>query len=90
MREEIIEFLRQNLMLKIKSKNDIIVKTKWGLKFLGVQIFPKGMRLNKKNWQKINIRLNHKNISSYSGLIKKYDKKKLQYFNWQVMKKIED
>lgn len=87
-REQTVKFLSEILYLQINSKNDIIVKVKHGLKFLGAEIFPMGVRLNKRNRQKINTRLNHRNISSYSGLIKKYDNKKLRYFNWQVVDKI--
>ena len=87
-RNQSIKFLSEILHLQMNSKNDIIVKVKHGLKFLGAEIFPMGMRLNKKNWQKVNTRLNYGNISSYSGLVKKYDKKNLKYFNWKIVEKI--
>ena len=87
-REQTIEFLSKILHLEINRKNDIIVKAKYGLKFLGAEIFPMGVRLNRRNRHKISSRLNHRNISSYSGLIKKYDKKNLKYFNWQVVQKM--
>lgn len=84
-REKTIKFLSEVLYLKINNKNNIIVKAKQGLKFLGVEIFTKGTRLNKRNRQKVNTNLNYRNIPSYRGLVKKYDKKKLRCFNWQVV-----
>lgn len=87
-REQTVKFLSEILYLQINSKNDIIIKVKHGLKFLGAEIFPMGMRLNKKNWQKVNTRLNYGNVSSYSGLVKKYDKKNCRYLNWKIAGKI--
>jgi hypothetical protein len=87
-RNQSIKFLSEILHLQMNKKNDIVVKAKRGLKFLGAEIFPEGMRLNKKNWYKINSRLSHRNVSSYRGLVKKYDKKNLKYFNWKILEKI--
>lgn len=88
MRDRSIKFLSEFLHLQMNRKNDIIVKTKRGLKFLGAEIFPGGMRLNGRNWHKVNSRLNHRNVSSYRGLVKKYDVKNLRYFNWKIVEKI--
>lgn len=85
---ESIKFLSEVLYLKVNERNNFIVKIKDGLKFLGVGIFPKGMRLNRKNWDNINSRLNYRNVSSYRGLVKQYDKKNFKYFNWKVIDKI--
>lgn len=88
-REITANFLEENLRLKVNSNNDIIVKTKWGLKFLGVKIFPKGRRLNKRNLQRIHDRISLKNISSYAGLTKKHgNDKKIRYFNWLLINKL--
>jgi hypothetical protein len=87
-RNRSIKFLSESLCLQINNRNDIIVKVKNGLKFLGAEIFTEGMRLNKKNQRKINSLLDHRNASSYRGLVKKYDKKKLRYFNWKIVEKI--
>lgn len=87
-RSQSIKFLSEILHLQMNKKNDIVVKAKRGLKFLGAEIFPEGMRLNKKNWYKVNSRLSHRNVSSYRGLVKKYDKKNLKYFNWKIVEKI--
>ena len=88
-KEEAKKFLVENLQLEINTKNDIIVKARRGLKFLGVEIFPKGRTLNKRNWQKARARLNLRNISSYSGLVKKHStEKRIKEFNWIVLDKL--
>jgi len=88
-RTEIIEFLKERLQLEINPKNDIIIKTKWGLKFLGVWIFPKGRKLNKRNWQRAKIKLNHRNVSCYAGLVKQHSKRKrIKEFNWIILEKL--
>ncbi len=88
-RKEVVKFLAENLRLEINAKNGIIIKAKWGLKFLGVKIFPKGRRLNRRNWQRVKSRLNLQNISSYSGLVKKHDKeKRIKEFNWIILDKL--
>jgi len=89
-RDKIIEFLKEKLRLEINAKSDIIIKARWGLKFLGMEIFPKGRRLNKRNWNRAKSRLNLQNISSYSGLVKQHSKtKKIQEFNWIVLEKLD-
>jgi len=85
-REATVSFLEENLLLKINSESDIIVKAKWGLKFLGVKIYPKGRRLNDRNLQRIHDRISLKNISSYAGLLKKHSNaRKIKYFNWLLL-----
>jgi len=81
-----VNFLSEKLRLEINKKNDIIVKARQGLKFLGTEIFPKGRRLNKRNSARVKENLNLKNISSYSGLVKKHGKiKKIKEFNWIIL-----
>lgn len=88
-RNRIILFLKEKLLLDINTKNDIIVKIKQGLKFLGVKIFPKGRKLNKRNWNRARAKLNIRNISSYSGLVKQHSKEKIiKEFNWTILEKI--
>lgn len=88
-RDKTIEFIEEKLRLTINAKNDILIKARWGLKFLGVEIFPKGKRLNKRNWQRVKSRLNLQNIASYSGLVKKHSEhKRIKEFNWMVLDKL--
>ncbi len=89
MRAKAIKFIEEELRLEINAKHDIIVRSKWGLKFLGVQIFPLGRRLNRRSWSRAGERLNAKNYSSYSGLVKKHSgENKIKEFNWIILEKI--
>ena len=82
----VMTFLKFNLRMKINPKNDIIIPAKAGLKFLGVEIFPKGRRLRKRNWNRANWRLNHRNIGSYWGLVNSHgNSKKIKQFLWKTV-----
>ncbi len=86
-----VSFLSEKLNLHINSKNNIIIKPKQGLHFLGVDIFPFGRRLKKRNWEKIINNLEEKNFSSYLGLVKKHCKrKKVREANWHIYGLIEE
>ena len=85
-REKINEFIRRKLGLAINAKSDIMVKARLGLKFLGVWIFPKGKKLNKRSWNRARTLLNDKNISSYSGLVKNHgNRRRIKEFNWLIL-----
>jgi retron-type reverse transcriptase len=82
---ESVIFLRKKLYLSINSKNDIIIKPKQGIHFIGVDIFPFGRRLKKRNWKKVIDNLEEKNFSSYLGLVKKHSKRnKIRELNWRI------
>jgi len=84
-------FLNEKLYLSINYKNDILVKTKRGVHFIGVDIFPFGRRLKKRNWKKVINNLDEENFSSYLGLIKKHsNRKKIREINWRIYGKIEE
>lgn len=88
-REKVAVFLQEKLGLEINAKNDITIKPRWGLKFLGVEIFPAGRRLSERNWSRAIIRLNARNFSSYSGLVKQHSKdKRIKEFNWIILEKL--
>ena len=88
-KNKIIEFIKSELRLEINAQNGIMVKAKQGLKFLGVWIFPKGRKLNKRSWNRARTLLNNKNISSYSGLVKQHCKEKIiKEFNWIILEKL--
>ena len=90
-REEVKKILAENLQLEINIQNDIIVKAKQGLKFLGVKIFPYGRRLSKRNWDRVKSRLDLRNIASYSELVRKHSKiKRIKEFNWIILEKIDN
>lgn len=83
-RFRVIEFLK-NLNLDLHAKNDVIVKVRHGLKFLGVIIGPDGRRLNRRMKTRINNRLTTKNLSSYWGLVMKHgNRKEREIFNWRI------
>lgn len=85
-REKIIAHLKDELDLVINPKHDIIVQAKDGLYFLGVEVYPNGRRLCKRNWLRVKNRLNPLNIGSYNGLVLHHSKeKKINEFHWRVM-----
>lgn len=88
-REKSVNFLEAKLKLTMHPKNDFIIKTKQGLKFLGVHLFPGGRRLNKKNTGRIVRKLTLKNAASYSGIIKKHsNEKEIKKFQWLLIDEI--
>jgi RNA-directed DNA polymerase len=85
MRLQTIAFLSNSLKLTVNPKNDVLLKSKHGLKFLGVDIWPSGRKLNKRNKKRISSRLNLRNLPSYHGLTKQHGSKKSQkVFDWQI------
>jgi hypothetical protein len=73
----------------MNAKNHKIIEAKQGLKYLGVILWPKGRTLNGRNLKRAHQRLNAGNISSYSGLVKKYaGHKQIKQFNWVVYEKL--
>jgi RNA-directed DNA polymerase len=84
-RRKIVEFLDTNLKLVLNPKNDIIVKTNHGLRFLGAFITPEAINLNKRNRKRVIKKLNTSNASSYFGLVKKYGSGKLRkQLKWKI------
>lgn len=82
-------FLNRELKLQVNPKSDKIMKAKHGLKFLGIRFWPSGRTLIKRNRQRIQQRLNLRNISSYSGLVKKHgNAKQVKRFNWLVFENL--
>lgn len=89
LRTRAIAFLKDELKLQVNPKNDKIIKTCHGLRFLGVKLWPSGRTLNKRNLSRARTRLNARNISSYSGLIKKHSNaKQIKQFDWLASEKI--
>jgi hypothetical protein len=83
--------LSNELKLQINSKNDVIFKAKHGIYFLGVEIYPNGRRLRKRNWNRAVTRLNWRNIPSYKGLVVKHTNKKTRkIFEWKIHELIDN
>ena len=89
-RNKTIDFINNELKLEINGKNDIIVKAKWGVKFLGAVIYPSGRSLNSRNRHRLWKRLNISNASSYHGLIRQFQSKQLAEYNWKMIDIIFD
>lgn len=80
------EFLTTKLKLTLHSKNNIIVKARHGIKFLGVVMYPQGRKLNNRALGRVFSRLNNRNIASYSGLLKQHtNRKKLKELQWRTV-----
>lgn len=77
LREQVNLFLQEKLKLKINPKNNKIIKTSHGLRFLGMIIYPNGRSLNKRSKNRIKKRLNYSNVSSYYGLVLKHGNQKI-------------
>lgn len=90
-KKKIIEFLNEKSKLDINYKNDSLHKTKHGLKFLGVEVFIRGLRLNQRNRIRINEKLERKNLASYDGMVKRYGSNRTKtIFDWEIIKILEN
>lgn len=91
MRETIIEFVETKLRLAINPKHDILIQAKQGLKFLGVEIFPRSRILSQRNWKRSVRNLRPGNIASYRGLIQQHSNKKRQkQFDWLILDRYDE
>lgn len=85
LRESAVDFLKKVLGLRMHPKNDKIFKTRHGLRFLGVVVWPHGHRLKKRNVRRITVRLNRMNAASYRGLVIHHGSKRLvRFFHWLI------
>jgi len=80
-----INFLNCSLNLQTNAKNDIIIKAKWGLYFLGSIIYSYGRKLTKRTKRRIIYKSNYKNIPSYYGIIKPFGQKEIKRFDWLII-----
>lgn len=85
MQKEATAFISNELKLTMHAKNNLIVKARDGLKFLGVELWSSGRRLSKRNQSRIDARLNLRNTPSYHGVVAKHGGPKLRKrLAWQV------
>ncbi len=88
-RLKIRNFIATELKLNINTKNDILLKAKDGVHFLGVDIFSGKRRLKKRNWRRACQRLSSKNSASYLGLVNQHcNYKRKKEFNWLIKEKL--
>lgn len=84
-------FLDEQLSLTLHARNDVIFPCNQGLKFLGCMIYPHKRQLLKRVWSRVLNRTEHKNISSYSGLVRAHSTKEtLNHFDWHVLNILEE
>jgi len=85
----IIDFIETKLQLDLHPKNNLVVETKHGLKFLGVIIYPSGRILSKRNHFRIKERINLRNSGSYWGVISQHGvPEKVRDFQWDLLNSI--
>ena len=90
MRIQTICFLEKIIRLNMNPKNDKILKPGHGLRFLGVVLDSNGRVINKRNYKRINKRLNLENVGSYYGLVKKHTLSEYDNeFDWWIYKLLE-
>ena len=89
LREQATDFLHSVLKLNINPKSDKILKSKQGLKFLGVVIWPSGRRLSKRNEVRVQEKLTLTNVASYRGVVTQHTSdKKIREFSWITLEKL--
>ncbi|MFA4891591.1 MAG: reverse transcriptase/maturase family protein [Candidatus Gracilibacteria bacterium] len=82
-------FIENDLKLSLHAKNNLVVETKHGLKFLGVVLYPSGRRLSKRNQIRIKDRLDFHNSGSYWGVVSKHgNAEKIKEFQWDLLNSI--
>lgn len=88
-RNSAINFLDQQLTLRINPKNDIIIPARAGIKFLGTWIYPTRQKIQNRMWHKIQKNLNHRNIASYRGLVQQEEKSSLKKLDQMFFDSLE-
>lgn len=83
----ITNFAAFELRLEINPKSDIIIKPKWGLKFLGMVFVDRQRFLNRRNKKRIFRKFSLENASSYYGIVKNFEDE-LEVFNWRMAEMI--
>lgn len=68
-RTQAAQFLEKALKLPLHPRNSHIGKVRQGVKFLGLDLFPAGKRIQKQSWKRIDSRFESSNCSSYLGFI---------------------
>jgi RNA-directed DNA polymerase len=77
------KWLKDSLKLKVHAKNNIVVRSKHGLHFLGHRIYPSSLAVvEPKQLKKIMSELSRKNVSSYRA--QKLPKRVAKRFDWLV------
>lgn len=72
-RDKIILFAKEKLLLDIPIEKTSVRKINWGVDFLGFTILPKAILLRNKTKNKMYSNINPQNIHSYFGILKHCD-----------------
>jgi len=86
----VTKFLAENLFLEIHPRNNIVQKSRHGLRFLGSWLHPNGRSLQARTIQRITKRLAMTNAASYRGVVRasgSYKQKK--WFEWKLVELID-
>lgn len=73
MKNKIIFFAKEKLLLSIPQEKTSIRKINWGIDFLGFSVLPRAILLRNKTKNKIRQNISQKNIHSYFGILKHCD-----------------
>lgn len=88
-RTQVVNFLNKELKLQVNPKSDKLINIRHGLKLLGTKFWASERTLTARNLSRTRERLKPNNVSSYSGIIKKFgNKKQIKQFNWLVYEKL--
>lgn len=89
-RQQAISFVNDLLHLTVNSKNDVIVKARQGIRFLGVDIFPTGRRLHQRTLHRALERMRYQNIPSYHGIIVEHQSEPFQkLYQWNILEYLD-
>lgn len=81
-------FLKNKLNLELHAKNNLIIRTRHRLKFLGMILSPDGRKMSGKNYKRLWLNLNMTNMSSYWGIVKNHlGAEAIQEFQWRLLEK---
>lgn len=65
-------FLKEQLKLELHAKNNIVIRVRSGIKYLGVVTFPRGQTLSTREFRRIEDKLMPKNCESYNSYVDRY------------------
>jgi len=85
------QFLADYLGMTVNLKHDRVQPASHKLAYLGVDLWPKGKRLQVRTTQRINQRLELRNVASYRALVKQHQPRRYaEQFAWNVVDLIDE
>ncbi len=84
--KEATQFLADNLKLTVHQKLNKVSPVYRGVTFLGVDVWPSGLRITSQTQARIWHKINSKNHASYEALVRHFgNEKAIKKFYWQNM-----